>query len=77
MYNSYDIYTKIDYDIFYKYYNIMNANITFSRKPFRLEPLKKKHYKKAVDIKDISENKETINKNEIPKKPYRLAPLNV
>jgi len=55
----------------------MNANITFSRKPFRLEPLKKKHYKKAVDIKDISENKDTINKNEIPKKPYRLAPLNV
>lgn len=53
---------------FYEYYNIMNANITFPRKPFRLEPLKKKHYKKA---------EETLNKNEFPKRPFRLEPLNV
>lgn len=53
--------------IFYEYYNIMKANITFPRKPFRLEPLKKKHYKKA----------DTIDKNEFPKKPLSFSSTKV
>jgi hypothetical protein len=49
----------------------MNTDISFPKKTFRLEPLKKKHSKK-IDIIDI---KDSHNETPFPKKTFRLAPL--
>jgi hypothetical protein len=49
----------------------MNTDITFPKKTFRLEPLKKKHSKKM----DIIDTKDSHNETPFPKKPFRLAPL--
>ena len=66
-----DLYKKLIIILLYKYYNIMNTDITFTKKTFHLEPLKKKHSKK-IDIIDI---KDSHNETQFPKKPFRLAPL--
>jgi len=49
----------------------MNTDITFPKKTFRLEPLKKKHSKK-IDIIDI---KDSHNETPFPKKTVSFSTL--